>query len=106
MIPNCKQNNTDYQKLKDELNQYFKSFEDFPSGNFNEIFKNGIYWYNSGCENVPTEQYGVILVISSPKGDINNTSYWWTFQIAFSTNNNIFIRHTTDGESWSDWMQK
>lgn len=47
-----------------------------------------------------------MLVISSPKGDINDANYWWTFQIAFSTNNNIFIRHTIDGESWSDWMQK
>lgn len=39
MIPKCKQNNADYQKLKDELNEFFKSFENPPSGDFNENFK-------------------------------------------------------------------
>lgn len=100
MIPFSKQ-------LEELLNNSLKNFKNLPTTNFNDIFKNGIYWYNSSCYNIPDEQFGVILIFSSPEGDnIENKNYWWTIQVAFSTNNNMYIRTKVGTNEWTNWNKK
>lgn len=70
----------------------------------NNMKENGIYWYNAGLSNIPSEQYGVLLVFTSPDGTPNNS--WWIIQIAISTQNSIFKRVSTDeGATWTNWIQ-
>ena len=108
-----KNNNDVYEEFQDnkQLEEFvknsLKNFRVLPTTNFNYIFKNGIYWYNSSCQNIPDEQYGVILVFSSPEGDkIENKDYWWTIQVAFSTNNNMYIRTKAGTNEWPSWNKK
>lgn len=106
MKPKCKKQNNELEDLKSELIKCFKNIKDLPSGDLNNFIENGIYWYNSGLSNIPGDPYGILFVISSPAGTKNNEQYWWTIQIAFSTNDSIWLRHSTDGTSWSAWKNK
>jgi hypothetical protein len=106
MIPKSKRQNQNIEDIKSELNKSIKRYEQPPTQDLNDFTDNGIYWYNAGSSNIPEDKYGIILVVSSPAGTKNSTNYWWTVQVACSTNDNIFIRHTTNGTDWSAWSKK
>lgn len=106
MIPKSKRQNQNIEDIKSELNKSIKRYEQPPTQDLNDFTDNGIYWYNAGLSNIPEDKYGIILVVSSPAGTPNSTNYWWTVQVACSTNDNIFIRHSTDKHTCSAWSKK
>lgn len=90
------------EKLSNVLNYTLAGHEGF-CADLDDYTSPGVYPYFTGTAHIPTYGYGAILNILN--WGTHKISTNWLWQIAFDTNNHIYIRTKINDGAWGEWKQ-